>query len=128
MKRLLTVQLQKSLCRLLRDGIPTKTAAEACGVTARTITSWLSQAEEVEADAQLVEFASAVSRARAEARTTLVGRIIEAGKTDWRANAYLLARLSPEEFGVAATETTNFAASSVHISTQYVPQTNGSNE
>src|SRR5258707_363068 len=127
MKRrlLLTSALQKKLCRLLRAGVPTKTASEACGISDRTVRSWLSQAEEVGADSTLVAFTAAVTCAKAKARVTFVSRIIEASKTDWRACAYLLARLEPSEFGVRSTEETNFAPSNISITHSYVPSSNG---
>jgi hypothetical protein len=121
MKRLLTPSLTKRLCKLLADGVPVKTASESIGVTDRTIRSWLASASENDADPALVAFASAVSCAKAKGRIVLLRRIIEAAKRDWRAAAFVLARLSPEEFGVAATETSNFASRpTVHFSTRYV--------
>jgi hypothetical protein len=111
----------KELCKLLAQACPLGTAAEAIGLSPRTLRSWLQHAEADDVDADLSAFAAAITRARAKGRVTLLKRIIEAGKTDWRANAFVLARVAPAEFGRAAEETTNFASPSyIHVSTRYV--------
>lgn len=70
-----------------------RTASECCGVAARTVRDWLQRAL---TEKGFSAFAAAVSRARARGRVTLINCIVAA--KDWRADAWLLTRLAPDEF------------------------------
>lgn len=108
---LLTRALQKQLCDLLAGGIPLGTSCEACGIAPRTARDWLHRGA---TEKGFSAFAAAISRARARGRVFLVKRITAAG--DWRADAWLLARLAPDEFGVAAAEESANDNTHLHVS------------
>src|SRR4051812_3475422 len=81
--------LQKRLCAVLAKCNTIKTAAAVCGVSERSVHSWISK---------YPSFAAAIFRARGLAKTSLVAVIRKAAPNDWRAAAWILERSWPNEY------------------------------
>src|SRR5437868_3207503 len=81
--------LEKRLCDALAKWNTIKTAAAVCGVSERSVHSWISK---------YPSFAAAIFRARGLAKTSLVAVIRKAAPDDWRAAAWILERSWPNEY------------------------------
>lgn len=110
---LLTPDLQKVICKCLREGQMTwARVAEAVNVGERTLMRWLEDGEralerleregdayeETARDALYRVFWQDCKRARADFQRDLLGRIKIAGAREWQANAWLLERIWHKEF------------------------------
>jgi AcrR family transcriptional regulator len=82
--------LIKKIAAKIEEGLSVADAARACGVGRTTIYRWIKESEDV---------AEEIERARSVQQFKLIKVISDAGDTDWRAAAWLLARRFPEEFG-----------------------------
>jgi len=94
----------------LRRGNYIETAASRGGVTPRTVQHWLKRAGEEERrielgaepdpnEAPYVAFAKEVDAAHAEAETTLLDRIADSARGDWKAAAWLMERRYRKRWG-----------------------------
>ena len=81
--------LQKRLCDVLAKCNTIKTAAAVCGVSEKSVYSWISK---------YPSFAKAIYCARGFAKTSLVAVIRKAAPDDWRAAAWILERSWPDEY------------------------------
>ncbi|MCE9561111.1 MAG: hypothetical protein K8U57_03555 [Planctomycetes bacterium] len=101
----LTPELQESLCRDLANGCSRKTAATCNGISRRTLCRWLSSGRA--GDEPFLSLMTAVRKAEAIAvrRNVIVIQKAATGDPDsevapdWRAAAWWLERMHPEEFG-----------------------------
>lgn len=94
----LTPELQEQLCKLLQVGITIEDACAEVGISDRVFHKW--QARALERNERLyVQFFQAVVQAKARSKIRSVLRIDKAALKDWRADAWLLERRFPEEFG-----------------------------
>ena len=75
---LLTPELTKKLCDMLKIAVPAKYAVAACGISERTFHAWMEAGERGEAP--YAEFAAAVTRARGEAVASMHVRALGGGK------------------------------------------------
>ena len=83
-------ETQERICQLVRLGIPAREAAEAAGISERTLHNW---------QERRVGFRRAVEQARAEAEASLVGRVQKAAQAgSWRVAAWMLERQWPERW------------------------------
>lgn len=89
-----TPQLQKNLCKFIREGHTYADAAAMVGISYETLRSWR---EEKPA------FSVAIEGAEAECKAEFTKRIMEASKKDWRAAAWWLERRFPHDYGKDAT-------------------------
>lgn len=109
---ILTSELQKRICENLMLGLSQQDAVTLAGVSESAFYEWLqrgrNEAERLRRSARakprareavFVEFAEAVKKAVAQSKRVLLGRIVDAGKTTWQADAWLLERRYPREFG-----------------------------
>jgi hypothetical protein len=94
----LNAELQDKLCGLLRVGVPIVDACTECGISERTFHYWQSRALEKN-ERKFIHFLQAVDRAKAQSKIRSIVRIDKAAVNDWRADAWLLERRFPEEFG-----------------------------
>ena len=89
-KTKLNAKLQKQLCKLLAQGHTIATVCEAVGIAERTYYDWQKHPH----------FSQATTRAIGESKIFLVEKLRKAD--DWRAQAFLLERRWPHEFGRSA--------------------------
>lgn len=82
----------RKICRAIARGCNRHTAAGLAGVSGRALFEWLNK---------FSEFADAVERADSKFKAGRIRLICKAGKSsrNWTANAWLLERKFPEEFG-----------------------------
>lgn len=93
---ILTDELRDALLRAIRRGAPSDVAAAVAGVSLRTWQRWKQQGR-----AGLEPYASLyadVERAEAVQEAGYVSRIRVAGKSDWKADAWLLERGKPQRW------------------------------
>jgi hypothetical protein len=87
-KSLLNAQLQRKICRLLVAGHTIATVCEAVGIAERTYYEWREK---------YPQFSQAATRAIGQSKIFLVEKLRQSD--DWRAQAFLLERRWPHEFG-----------------------------
>jgi len=85
---LLNAKLQKQICKLLSQGHTIATVCEAVGIAERTYYDWREKH---------LHFSQAATCAIGRSKIFLVEKLRRA--SDWRAQAFLLERRWPEEFG-----------------------------
>jgi transposase-like protein len=85
---LLNAQLQRKICALLSQGHTISAVCGAVGIGERTFYDWREKHP---------HFSQAVTRAIGQSKIVLVDKVRQSG--DWRAQAFLLERRWPTEFG-----------------------------
>ena len=93
----LTPAVRDLICSLIAQGVPLSHAAKAAGIHKSTALGWLAKGERATHGANR-DFFDAVTRAREDSIAGLVAQVREAAAKDWRAAAWLLARISPDDF------------------------------
>jgi hypothetical protein len=93
-KTLLNPELQREICYLLSEGVPVGATCDTVGITQATYHAWIAKGEQ--GRAQYLEFVEDTTRARGQARVSLLRKI--SLSNDWRAHAWLLSHCWPEEF------------------------------
>lgn len=102
----LTPEVATAITKLIADGVPYSTAAEACGVSKATLSSWLRKGSQLGAKAQYRELVAALKKAKAKGIAARVKRIASAAKEGaWQADAWWLERQVPEQFAINKKET-----------------------
>lgn len=96
-KTKLTKDAEALICQLISEGVPFANAARAAGIHPSTAHAWMKKGQAASHGANR-DFFEAVTRAREDSISGLVAQVREAARKDWRAAAWLLARLSPEGF------------------------------
>jgi hypothetical protein len=99
----LTEPVADLIVDVLRKGGFMESAAAAASISKATLYAWLERGDpEREGlaadDAPYVEFRDRVEQARAAAELDAVERVVEAGKSDWRAAAWFLERSAPDRW------------------------------
>ena len=106
----LTDGVRQEIVRVLASGCSLEVAAEAAGVTRRSVQSWLATGREAEAldgeggrlsvmQRSCLELLDAERRARAEVRVKSLAAIQRAALNGtWQAAAWLLERMFPDEY------------------------------
>jgi hypothetical protein len=98
----LTDDVKKDVLDALKAGVWQKDAAAHAGIGESTLAQWLREGRaflDEGVENELSEFAAACALARAGHKVLLVGRITAATAKDWKAAAFLLERMFPNEFG-----------------------------
>jgi hypothetical protein len=101
----LTNGVIEGITQLVRGAVSFRTACETLGVSKSVAYRWAAQGERDLADgveSMQARFSDALTRARAVAEALLIQQVRQAGDTDWRAAAFLLARCYPERWGDAS--------------------------
>jgi hypothetical protein len=88
-RSLFTRKLQRRIVRLLGEGNTILATCDHVGISEATYYDWCEQKP---------QFLQAIQRARGKARIAHVKGITAAGKTDWRARAWLLSHIWPAEY------------------------------
>lgn len=96
----LTPEVQDTIARMIKVGVPIEMAAEAAGIARSTFFDWLKRGEaKGTKNKRFRDFRAAIEQARAEAEATLVTRIAKAAQNgSWSAAAWLLERRAPERW------------------------------
>ena len=86
---------------LSSTGCSVRTACEATGLSESTFYDYLKRADPEHSghEPRSLEFSQRVTRARGDGKATLIGFVVEAARTDWRAALALLERIAPDEYG-----------------------------
>ena len=93
----MTPDRRKTLLRFLRGGLPIDTSARLAGVDPEDVAAW--QRQSTRREAGFIRLNAEIAEAMAEGEAIQVARISEAGKTSWRAAAWLLERVHPDRWG-----------------------------
>jgi transposase len=94
----LTEDVKGKFLRFLSSGLPMDTAARLVGVQDYTVRLWLTRARTWPRGVYK-GFDRDVTRCLAEGEAILLARITEAGRSNWRADAWLLERMYPDRYG-----------------------------
>jgi hypothetical protein len=79
-----------ALLKWLRAGLPIEIAARLADLSPDMVVAWRQASEDAEVS---------ISKAMAEGEATHLARIAEAGRTNWRAAAWLLEHMYPDKWG-----------------------------
>lgn len=101
-KSKLTPENVSTFIEAIKDGNYRKHAAALIGADERTVKRWMSLGELPKAKEPFKSFAAKVVAAEGESLTEQVRNITRAGKKDWRASAWYVARKAANEFGTKA--------------------------
>lgn len=95
-----TPETARKICDGIEAGLSYDEAAKSAGVTYVTFLSWKQKGEKAETG-PFLEFFKDIKKAEDCSKAVLVSRIKDAGKLPqhWQANAWLLERRFPKEFG-----------------------------
>ena len=95
----LTPQVQTVITEALEKGLPIRRACELANIDERTYERWKSRG--ANGEEPFADFCRAVTRARAQCQDNLVAALNIAGiePNHWKANAWLLERRFPDEWG-----------------------------
>ncbi|MEP6669410.1 MAG: hypothetical protein ABJF10_09675 [Chthoniobacter sp.] len=96
---LLTPNRQAVLLKAIQEGLPLKQAARLASISYDTLNRWRKKGEEEYAPLEFRKFCEALGHSEATAMHRLVSVVSDAGKSDWRASAWILERRFREEFG-----------------------------
>lgn len=99
-KTKLTPGLQETICKLVQSGATVPHACAAAGVSWNTAKDWMTPA--FSGREPYKSFCDAVGKARAKWAAGSAMAITKAGKDDWRAAAWMLEKLCPDEFASAS--------------------------
>jgi hypothetical protein len=91
----LTDERKKIILDLVRRGQTLYVASMKAGIVYETLRTWVQKAKN---GGPYAAFAVELAQAEADAEEVLVDGILEAGKKDWRAKAWILERRHPERW------------------------------
>ncbi len=95
----LTRDLGSRIVSHIQTGAYKKHAAEACGISERTLLRWLALGTAEDGKDPYRSFAIEVLRAEGEDAVETLKRLTKSGKGDWRSDAWKLERKHPKQFG-----------------------------
>ena len=102
----LTPEVQETICIAIRAGNTFEAAAAYGGISPASFYSYMDRGrqsyEKGKRRTKFTEFLEAVTRAKSVAEVALVAKIAKAGEKDWRANAFILERRNPTDWGQRA--------------------------
>lgn len=93
----------KRLCAILSEGNTIETACAACGISGRSFHNWMERGGR-EKTGPYFQFFQSATRARARAKQRYTKLITRAATRDWKAAAWLLERMFPQEYGRSTRE------------------------
>ena len=96
-----SAEVERAILDALAAGASVASACEAAGVGRTTYNRWLEQGEPEDGPEHFRDFRDATTRARAQARVAYAAVIRRAATDgDWKAAAWALERLEPEEWAL----------------------------
>jgi len=95
----LTDEVTQRVCDALSIGVPRSTAAQAAGISERTLYSWLERGEN-QNRGRYLQFLQAVQAAETQAEMTAMAVWRRGMADDWRAAMAYLERRHPEKYGL----------------------------
>lgn len=93
----LNQELQTNLCNYIKKGIPIIYSCQLVGITRATYYNWYDKGTSAKSG-KFKEFVKAVEQAKAVAIAEAVQTILTASEKDWKAAAWYLERIAPNEF------------------------------
>lgn len=94
-----TQPLTDKIVEMVRLGVPPMIASEAHGVQQSDFVEWMRKGQvNGRGHRNFAQFYEAILKAEAECESALVGRILVAAATDWKAAAWLAERRFPERY------------------------------
>ena len=101
--RLLTSQVQKTICEAIEAAATLEIAAQAAGIGARTLDEWLHHGrnelqENPDAEGPCADLVRDATAASAKFEIDCLSRIQDAAENNWTAAAWLLERKFPERY------------------------------
>lgn len=98
-----TQEIADKILQSVANGNPTKFAANSAGVSEAVVYKWMNYGKhgnpDDEYEARFVDFFKNMKIARAKWVEARVAKITFAANQQWQANAWLLERMYPEQFG-----------------------------
>lgn len=91
-----STELVDEMCRYIETGVPTADACVMAGISKATYYYW--KAGKYISQQQLLEFLDRIEEAESKRKANFVIQIAKASKDDWRAGAWYLERVYPQEF------------------------------
>jgi hypothetical protein len=95
-----TFQRRQALLKWLRAGLPIDTAARLSDLTPEIVSVW--RRRSTNRVLGYITLEADIQKAMAEGQAVHLARITEAGKANWRASAWLLERMYPEQYAPPA--------------------------
>lgn len=96
----LTDELCEAICKDVKEGNTLTFSVQRQGITYQTFLNWMKKGKESKTQSgKFFDFFEAIKKAQEEGKNTLVKAIKKAGSKNWQANAWLLERMYPDEFG-----------------------------
>jgi hypothetical protein len=95
----LTDEVQQRVCDALSIGVPRSTAAQAAGITERTLYNWLEKGE-AHNRGRYFQFFQAVQAAEVQSEMTAMAVWRRGMSDDWRAAKDFLERRYPDKYGL----------------------------
>jgi transposase len=92
----LTAERRAELLRWLETGLPLEMAAQLAGFALLTVTEWRRRC--ANGVPGYITLEDDIHKALARGESIHLSRIAEAGRTQWRASAWLLERMYPEKY------------------------------
>lgn len=87
----LDAERQGRLLEGIRAGLTMEVAARRAGISVATLHRWLARGE-AEESGRFREFCDQAFEAQADAEASCLARVMEAGREDWRAAAWIMER------------------------------------
>jgi hypothetical protein len=94
---------RRAILKVVKEGLPRKLAAQAAGISERSLYYFLAAARRGESPVA-VQFLQQLKKARADGIRERVKRITQAAKKHWQADAWALERLEPAHFSLRASD------------------------
>lgn len=99
----LTKQVIKDVCCCISDGLKYEDACLVAGISVSSFCEWRVKGEK-QPDTIYGELLDSVKKAQAKRKQRLLKKIEAAGDEQWQANAWILERGHPDEFGKTKVE------------------------
>lgn len=93
----LNTQLCEGICNDIKAGVPVEHACVAHGITKVTFYNWYNKGKEAKSG-KFKRFYDKVEEAKSVAITLRARRIYKAGEDNWKADAWWLERVDPDNF------------------------------
>ena len=95
-----TKELCDAICKDIKEGNTLKYSVQKQGITEQTFYNWMKKGEDSKTKSgKYFDFFDNIKKAQEEGKNHLVKGIRKHGQNTWQAQAWLLERMYPQEFG-----------------------------
>ena len=115
------LDVQDRIVDKIKSGVHPDIAARACGISINAFKMWMQRGSESEIG-KYADFYLKVSQADAELHEISVGRLVEAAKTDWKANEVFMQRRFREHWGKDSKTTIKIGADQDDLARSVISQ------